>query len=180
MEFLTAKTIMCQGCEEEMAYTLHNQLFQDSDGTIYLVPRYFETDGYTIPCWLAWLGGSKKRYDLRPAIGHDFDCKYHQTIVVNLTKEQLQKKGLLYHKEKKLGGVTYVIPVCDDIPIKYLTVKKITFNQANSKFKRMMKATNQIKAWRVVMMRCAVNFNIGWLFSGKSEINLENIYKNVI
>ena len=178
--FLTYHTITAQGEEADLCYTLHNQLFKDTDGTIYLVPRYFETDGYTIPYWLAWIGGGKKKWDMRPAIGHDLECKYHQAIVVNLTEEELRSRGYLYHKEKTIGDKVLIIPVCEDIPIKYLTVKKSTFNQANSRFKRMMKATGQLKAWRVNMMRLAVNFNVGWAFSGKTKINLENLYKSVI
>ena len=180
MKFLTYHTITAQGEEADLCYTLHNQLFLDKDGTIYLVPRYFETDGYTIPYWLAWLGGGKKKWDMRPAVGHDFDCKYHQSIIVNLTEEELRSKGYLLHKEKKIGESVLIIPICEDIPIKYLSVVKTTFNQANSKFKRMMNATGQLKAWRVNMMRFAVNFNVGWTFSGKNKINLEKLYKSVI
>lgn len=180
MKFLTYRTIVAQGEEADLCYTLHNQLFLDKDGTIYLVPRYFETDGYTIPYWLAWLGGGKKKWDMRPAVGHDFDCKYHQSIIVNLTEEELRSKGYLLHKEKKIGESVLIIPICEDIPIKYLSVVKTTFNQANSKFKRMMKATGQLKAWRVNMMRLAVNFNVGWAFSGKTKINLEKLYNSVI
>lgn len=180
MKFLTGKTVTVQTDETDLYCTLHNQLFLDDDGTIYLVPRYFKTDGYTIPCWLAWLGGGKKKWDMRPAIGHDLDCKYHQSIVVNLTEQELRSKGFLTHKEIHIDGQTLVTPYCENIPIEYLTVVKTTFNQANSKFKRMMKATKQLKMWRILMMRFAVNFNIGWLFSGKSEIILEKLYNNVI
>lgn len=178
--FLTGKTITVQTQDAGLDCTLYNQLFLDEDKTIYFVPRYFKTDGYTIPYWLAWLGGGKKKWDMRPAIGHDFDCRYHQSIIVNLTEHELRRKGLLTHKELKINGQTLVMPYCEDIPIKYLTVVKTTFNQANSKFKRMMKATGQLKMWRVLMMRFAVNFNVGWLFSGKTKINLDKIYNNII
>lgn len=180
MRFLTYFSEMGQTPKPNIWATLHNQLFKDDDGVIYLVPRYFLTDSYTIPDWLCWLGGGKMKWDNRPAIGHDFDCKYHQTIKVCLSEDELRQKGILRHHTKLIDGDTIVIPVCEDIPIEYLCVERVTFNQANSKFKRMMLATNNIKKWRANLMRFAVNFNIGWLNSGKEKIDLNKIYKGCI
>lgn len=180
MKFLTYFAEIGQTAVPNLCCTSHNQLFKDADGSIYLVPRYFITDGYTIPDWLAWLAGGKMKWDIRPAIGHDFDCKYHQTIKVNLTESELRNKGYLRNHTKTLGDEYIVIPICDDIPVEYLCVERVTFNQANSKFKRMMLATDNIKKWRVNLMRCAVNLNIGWVFSGKNKIDLNKIYKECI
>lgn len=180
MSFLTYYSEMAQTPKPNIWATLHNQLFKDDDGVIYLVPRYFLTDSYTIPDWLAWLGGGKMKWDNRPAIGHDFDCKFHQCIKVNLSESELREKGYLRSHTKVLGDEYLIIPVCDDIPIQYLSVIDVSFNQANSKFKRMMLATQNIKKWRVNLMRFAVNFNIGWMKSGKEKIDLSRIYKGVI
>ena len=180
MRFLTYFSEMIQTSKPNIWVTLHNQLFKDKDGTIYLVPRFFLSDSYTIPDWLAWLGGGKMKWDNLPAIGHDFDCKFHQCIKVHLTEDELRKKGLLKQHKKIIGGETLLIPICEDIPLEYLGIEPVTFNQANSKFKRMMKATGNIKNWRVNLMRFAVNFNIGWLKSGKKKIDLNCIYKGYI
>ena len=59
---------------------IDNELFQDEDGSIYLTPRNYETDNYTIPDWIAWLGGNKSKWDIRPSHIHDFGCQYHQLI----------------------------------------------------------------------------------------------------
>lgn len=180
MKFLTFFAEIGQTAEPNYWYTKHNQLFKDKDGSIYLVPRFFITDGYTIPDWIAWLGGGKMKWDIRPAIGHDFDCRYHQCIKVHLTEQELREKGYIHNFKKKIGEEWALIPVCEDIPIEYLSIEHITFNQANSKFKRMMVATDNIKKWRVNLMRCAVNLNFGWLFSGKEKIDLTKLYKGVI
>lgn len=180
MKFLTYLAALAQTAEPNYWCTKHNQLFKDKDGTIYLVPRYFITDGYTIPDWIAWLGGGRMKWDIRPAIGHDFDCKFHQCIKVHLTEKELIEKGYLRDHKKILGEEWCIIPVCEDIPIEYLSIEPVTFNQANAKFKRMMLATDHIKKWRVNLMRFAVNFNIGWLKSGREKIDLSKIYKGVI
>lgn len=180
MNFITDFAELGQTAEPNYWYTKHNQLFKDQDGVIYLVPRYFITDGYTIPDWIAWLGGGKMKWDTRPAIGHDFDCKFHQCIRVILTEEELRRRRFLRTHKKQFGDDTYLITVCDDIPIDYLAIEPVTFNQANSKFKRMMKATGNIKNWRINLMRAAVNLNIGWLKSGKEKIDLNKIYKGYI
>lgn len=180
MNFLTYYSEMCQTPEPNIWVTMHNQLFKDEDKTIYLVPRYFKTDSYTIPDWLAWLGGGKMKWDNRPAIGHDFDCKFHQCIKVHLTDDELRKKGLLRRHKKRIGDNCLLIPVCEDIPVEYLGIEPVTFNEANSKFKRMMTATENISKWRINLMRFAVNFNIGWLKSGKRSIDLNKIYKECI
>lgn len=180
MKFLTYFTEIGQTAEPNYFCTKHNQLFLDENGAIYLVPRFFMTDGYTIPDWIAWLGGGKMKWDIRPAIGHDFECKYHQCIRVLLTEKELREQGYLRHKKKILGDNTYFIPICEDIPIRHLGIENVTFNQANSRFKRMMKATGNLKTWRINLMRCAVNFNIGWLKSGKEKIDLSKIYREVV
>lgn len=166
--FITGATLNKQDLTEDGKYiALNNQLYMDNDGTIYLCPRGQIYDGYTIPRWLAPLAGGHFTWDLRCCREHDLNCATHQEIVVNLSLTQLKLKRFLYTYENEV--------YCHDIPKEFLTVRDISFNNTNSKFKRMMKSTS-LSPWRINMMRFAVNFNIGWLFSGKDKINLEDIY----
>lgn len=173
--FITGKAVCVQSDSDGKWFTLHNQLYFDNNNELIFVPRYFVTDGYTIPEWIAWLGGGKMKWDIRPAIGHDFECKYHAYIKVNSNITELREKGLIKTiiKERKL------ITICENIPVEYLEIVKTTFNQTNSRFKRMMKSVNCIKSWRLNMMRLGVNFNFGWMFPNPI-FNLDKIYKEKI
>jgi len=171
--FITGKAATEQSDKDGLWYTLHNQLFMDEDGQLYLVPRNFKTDGYTIPLWIAWLGGGKMQWDIRPAIEHDFECKFHQEILVKLTIYELMQKGLIRNKTVDDRGIL----ICENIPAEYLELRKVNFSQVNGKFKRMMKATNCIKSWRINMMRFCVNFNPGWIATRNNSFDLANIYK---
>ncbi len=71
------------------------------------------------------------------------------------------------------------ITVCENLPLNYLSIENTTFNKANSRFKRALKSLNTIKAWRVNMMRFAVNFNLGWLWSEK-ELQTNGFYRRLI
>lgn len=173
--FLTAKAEMTQTNKPGIWKTLHNQLYLDKDGQIYLVPKNYLTDGYTIPLWISWLGGGKMQWDIRCAIQHDFECQYHQELIVKLSLAELCRKQLL---KKHITSENKLIVICKDIPLEFLEVNNTTFKKANDKFKRMMKSTNSIKPWRINLMRFAVNFNIGWISNGKKGINLYNLYKN--
>lgn len=168
MKWLTDHSRLEQTEENGIWRTLDNQLFQDDDATIYLAPRNTLTDGYTIPNWLAWLGGSKMQWDTRCSTQHDLECKYAQVIVVNYQEWQLRRLGYLREHKNKV--------VCDNIPIKYLSLQKTTFKQTNDRFKRMMLCSYNIPRWRVNLMRFAVNFNFSW-HSSKRGIDLEKIYK---
>ncbi len=175
VKFITGKAVLAQDEFLDNWITLHNQLFQDKDGNLYFVPRFFKTDGYTIPNYLAFIGGSKMEYDLRPAIQHDFECKYHKVIMVTKTLDELIDENYVKEITKNDTKIT----ICEDIPIEYLKVKDTTFNQANNRFKRALKSLGQIKPWRINLMRFAVNFNISWAFS-KKELELEKFYKTTI
>lgn len=146
--------------------TEHNQLFIDSDYTICLVPRNEETDGYSYPT-----GGRMAQWDIRPAIGHDFECKYHQKILVKLTPLELMQKGYIRHKI--IDGERIII--CRNIPAEYLEIVDVTFLQANSRFKRMMKACG-ISAYWFNIMFAGVHLNINWLRTGKKSFDIDNIY----
>ncbi|MBQ2396030.1 MAG: DUF1353 domain-containing protein [Bacteroidales bacterium] len=144
-----------------------NELFKDSDGRIYIVPRNYETDNYTIPDWLAWLGGNKSKWDVRPAHIHDFGCQFHQLIRVRLTEEQLKRLRLLKVHNNKV--------ICENIPVKYLELVPVTKWEIDCLFKRAMKATKCIPPRAYNLYRGGVFFNVGWLFSGK-PFDLNKIY----
>lgn len=176
-KFITGRAMLAQTYFAGKWHTLHNQLFLDDDNRLYFVPRYFVTDGYTIPKSLALLGGGKMEWDIRPAIQHDFECKYHKIFRLKkeLTLEELRKTNILRDITK--NGIT--ITVCENIEAEFLEIIDSTFNQANSRFKRSLKALDNMKNWRINMMRFAVNFNIGWIF-GKKELEIGKIYKDYI
>ena len=168
MEFLTANARMEQTAKPGIWQTIDNQLFKDEDGTIYLVPRYYKTDNYTIPDWIAWLGGNKSKWDVRPSHFHDFGCEYHALIEVKLNELQLRQKRLLKVKDNKI--------ICENIPVKFLKIVKKNKWFVDCMFKRMMKVANNIPAWRINLMRGAVFLNYGWLKNYYNDFDLEGIY----
>ncbi len=171
--FITGNTINIQTDKPLIHKALNNQLYMDDDNTIYLCPKKQEYDGYTIPKWLAWLGGSNFEWDLRCAREHDLNCKYHQEIVVNLTLSKLKALNLL----RTINNKVY----CLNIPKEYLLVRNVSFNSANDKFKRMMLSATNIQPWRVKIMRLAVNLNIHWFISwDEKHIDLDKIYYEVV
>lgn len=167
MKWLTKPSLLQQLPEPNKWLMWENELFQDEDGSIYLVPCYYKTDNYTIPDWIAWLGGSKSKHDARPAHLHDFGCQFHQLIKVNLTITQLKKQNYLIYKD---GFYT-----CKNIPIKYLSIVPVTKWEMDCMFKRAMKATNLITPYIYNLYRGGVFFNIGWL-GYHPPFNLSQIY----
>ena len=71
------------------------------------------------------------------------------------------------------------IDVCKDIPIEYLSIVNIGFNDTNNLLKEAMKDSN-IPNRYCSLYRFAVNFNLNWLFTGKDKIDLNKLYKNKI
>lgn len=147
---------------------IDNELFQDEDGSIYLTPRNYETDNYTIPDWIAWLGGNKSKWDIRPSHIHDFGCQYHQLIRVKLNETGLRRLRYLRVHKNKL--------VCEDIPVKFLELVPVTKWEVDCLFKRAMKATRTIPARVYNLYRGGVFFNFGWL-GEHPPYDLNNIYK---
>ena len=169
MTWLTAQSRIEQTKEANNWYLLDNEVFEDEDGSIYLTPRGFKTDNYTIPDWVAWVGGSKSKWDVRPSHLHDFGCLYHQLIRVRMSKSALKRyKYLKINKEGK--------SVCDDIPVSSLELIPVTKWELDCLFKRAMKATNLIPARVYNTFRCGVFFNFGWLKKPKF-FDFNNIYK---
>ena len=169
MDFLTSNARIEQTDVPGIWQTIDNQLYKDVDGSIYLVPRYYKTDNYTIPDWLAWLGGNKSKWDVRPSHFHDFGCQFHALIKVCMNEQTLRIKRLLRVKDDKI--------VCENIPIKFLKVEKKNKWFIDCMFKRMMKVANNIPSWRINLMRMAVFFNVGWLANYYNDIDLNQLYK---
>lgn len=167
-EFLTSKSRLGQTAIEGVWYTLDNQLFKDNDGNIYLTPRNTLTDGYTIPSMFHFLVGGKFMHDVRACIQHDFECYYRKVLKVNLTVFQLRKlQYLKFYKD---------MWVCEDIPREYLTVEDTTFNETNSRFRRMLDCLENMSEWQKVLIGNAVNLNIGWL-AEPHKLHLDRLYR---
>lgn len=151
---------------------LDNELFLDKDNSIYITPRNYMTDNYTIPDCLAGLAGNKSKYDVRPSHIHDFICTWHQAIKVNLTEQELIDKGFLKQHKNKI--------ICEDIPIKYLECVNFTKWSADCLFKRAMKATGAIPPCIYNLYRFGVFFNIGWSVGYHPPFDLYEIYEEVL
>lgn len=154
MKWITDNSRLEKLSEANKWLMVDNELFQDEDGSIYLTPRNYETDNYTIPDWIAWLGGNKSKWDIRPSHIHDFGCQYHQLIRVKLNETGLRRlRYLRVHKDKL---------VCEDIPVKFLELAPVTKWEIDCLFKRTMKATKTIPARVYNLYRGGVFFNFGW------------------
>lgn len=170
MRWLTYNSRLEKLPEANQWLLVDNELFKDEDGSIYLVPRNYKTDNFTVPDWVAWLGGNKSKWDVRPAHLHDFGCEFHQLIRVALSENLLRKLGYLkYHKDKE-------IIICEDIPIKYLELIPIDKWEIDCLFKRAMKATDTIPARIYNLYRAGVFFNFGWL-GNHPPYDLSKIYE---
>lgn len=167
MEWLTDKSRLQQSNEPNDWYLSDNELFKDEDGSIYLVPRNYKTDNYTVPDWVAWLAGSKSKWDVRPSHIHDFGCQFHQLIRITLTEQQLRQMRFLRTHHDKI--------ICEDIPIKFLEIIPVTKWEIDCLFKRAMKATKAISPYTYSVYRGGVFFNIGWL-GNHPPFDLSKIY----
>ena len=168
MKWITDKSIIQQSNEADDWYLLDNELYMDDDGAIYLVPRNYKTDNYTVPDWVAWVGGNKSKWDVRPSHLHDFGCQFHQLIKVNLNEYNLRRLRYLKVNGSKL--------ICENIPTRFLSLIPVTKWEIDCMFKRMMKDTGVIPNNICNIFRFGVFFNIGWL--GKHEnYSFDKIYK---
>lgn len=167
MKFLTSDSRLEKMPAPNKWKLADNELFQDLDGTIYLTPRNYVSDNYTIPDWIAWLGGNKSKWDCRPAHIHDFGCQYHQLIKVIINEYTLRQMRLLRSYNNKI--------ICEDIPQKYLCLVLVTKWEIDCLFKRAMKASGSIPARVYNLYRGGVFFNFGWL-GNHPPYNMDNIY----
>ena len=176
MKFLTAETELRKSKSHFEWETLHNQLFEDNDGTIYLVPRYFQTDGYTIPLIVTPFIGDRMEYDIRPAVQHDWECKYRFALTTTLTEFELRQKRILHKINKQIEGKTVTIDVCEDIPAKYLKIIPTTFVKTIKRFQRCLDCIDDMNGYNKKMIGNAVFLNIGWLKDKPCKFNILNLY----
>lgn len=170
MKWLTADSRLEKMPAPNKWKLIDNELFQDEDGSIYLTSRNYVSDNYTIPDWIAWLGGNKSKWDCRPAHIHDFGCQFHQLIKVTINESELRRLKLLRPHEGKM--------ICEDIPVQYLSLVPVTKWQIDCLFKRAMKASGSIPARVYNLYRGGVFFNFGWLGS-HPPYDLNNLYAEV-
>ncbi len=166
-KFLTDNSSLDQRPEPNKWLMVQNELFMDYDGAIYLTPRNYITDNYSIPDWISWLAGGKSKYNAMPAHLHDFGCQYHQLIRINLTEQELKAKRFLQKRNGKYR--------CSDIPLEYITLIDIGKNDMDNMFKRCMKATELIPARVYNTYRFGVFFNFGW-WGNHPPFDLTKIY----
>ena len=170
--FITANSRIEQTNMPGYWRTIDNELYLDDSGDLLLTPRYFWTDGYTFPGLVMAILGDKNFYDARPPHGHDLFCRFHECVKVNLSLSQLKHMELLTLHDGKV--------VCDDIPIEYLSIEKVSKTWTDECFKRMMKAAGVPKVQRNII-RFGVFFNLNWwLKTGKKSILEYNIYEEDI
>lgn len=131
---------------------------------LYLVPRNTVTDNYTIP-----FGINKSKWDARPSHLHDIGCKYHQVIEIDLPIDKLYLEYIYIDGNRVL---------CRDIPLQYLKVVDVTFDECNDLLYKGMDCISSIPKYIVKAYRLGVNFNINWIFTGKDKIDLDSIYTN--
>ena len=167
-KFLTSYSRLQQTGYPEKWKLIDNQLYKDDDGTIYLCPRNYITDGFTIPKTLQIVAGSKMEYDTRASSQHDFECSYHKVIIIDATENKLRRMKLLH--------VANGMDVCEDIPIDLLKIKDTTFKKTNDRFIRMLASVNNIPNWRRFLIGHAVSLNASWLIV-KHELDVNLIYK---
>ena len=160
--FLTQKVRMEQCHERRYWHTHDNELYKDDDGTIYLTPRHFKTDNYTIPTFAAIIGGTPVDFRVEIAHIHDALCYSAHGVYVTLTEEELLEKGYYRFSENRQ------LWVCEDIPKEYLAKKKFTKRQCNNLFWRAL-CSVPIPWINRIILRIGVIFNIGWYWAALTK-----------
>ena len=156
-KFLTQKVRMEQCRQRRYWHTMDNELFEDDDGTIYIVPRNFKTDNFTIPMFASWVAGSPVDFRVECSHLHDEICLGTYGVYITLSKEELIEKGYYRFSENRQ------MYVCEDIPKEYLALRKFTKFQCNNILWRAMCAAN-IPLINRIIIRAGTIFNIGWLW----------------
>ena len=155
--FLTGHARIQQTDRRRLWKLSDNELFKDSDGTIYMAPRNMPSDCYTIPLWIAWIAGSPIDFDTRGSHIHDQMCYNHEVLIVDMTEEELKEKKLLRYSEKNKMWV------CEDVPVGALRKREVSKKEANDILYRCMESVN-VPLLNRIIIRIGVVFNVGWFF----------------
>ena len=158
--------------EKDLYFCQDNTLYQSKDGSIYLVPRGFVTDLYSIPDITAWIVGDSAERDPRPSIVHDFGCAFHGLLKVRgMTVHDLIVYGYLTKHYSELRGKDYNI--CTDIPECFLEFVPMSKGEVNDILGEAMAA---LCIPRRKLIRLGVCFNFNWYWT-RSEFDFSKIYK---
>lgn len=157
---------------------LDNTLYKATDGSIYLVPRNFVTDNYSIPNACACIVGDSVERDCRPSWVHDFGCAYHALLKLTLTEQQLIKLGYLITHNSEDRDRLY--RVCENIPKMYLQLVPVTKGEINNLLGEMM---DSLLVPKRKLIRAGVCFNFNWYWTGqkydfKKLYEVDNHYGN--
>ena len=155
---------------------LDNQLYFDNKTKdLYIVPRKFYTDNYTVPNWITWLAGAGDDYDVRPSHFHDFGCWLHALARITVSVEELRTRGIVREHLCKDGKFR---TICEDVPIEFIKIEKKGKFDVDNLFKRAMDSTGRISERSANILRAGVFFNIGWLLTNNS-VDLEKFYTGI-
>lgn len=152
-------------------YLLKDNVVFRKDNQLYLVPRGFITDFYSIPNWIAAPVGDSAGRDQRPALLHDFICAYHAAIGIKLTEQQLAKMGYFYEEYDELLDTK--VMKCRDIPRHFLELVPFSKIEANN---ILYDAMRSLQVDCAIGIRIGVAFNFNWYFD-KKEYNWDKLYK---
>jgi hypothetical protein len=172
--FLTGKSRLQQTNRKRVWRLLDNEVFKADDGRIYIAPRNMLTDNYTIPLWVSAIAGSPVDYDTRAAHVHDQICYSHEALMTTLKEHELIEKGFLKYSDKNKMWV------CEDIPVEFLTKRKVGKIEANNILYECMVATG-IPLINRLIIRLGTIFNVGWhldiLTKKVFVLELDKVYK---
>lgn len=170
--FLTSKSRIQQTELNGYWRLVDNELYVTSSGRVIITPRYLWTDGYSIPSLIIPIIGDKNKFDVRPAHCHDLMCRFHQIIEVDMTVNELINEGYLHEHNDLI--------VCEDIPLRDLSINTISKKYANNLLKEMMLSCN-INKKTCEAVRIGVSFNLNWYWkTGKKSLLDYNIFKEDI
>ena len=172
-KFLVGKARVQQTDKKRIWKLLDNEVYKADDGKIYLAPRTMYSDFYTIPSWTAVIAGSPVDYDARASFVHDILCYCHESLLINLTEEELKEKGYLRYSEK-VG-----MWVCEDVPPEYLAKEKISKCKANNILYECMRAAGE-NLLSCIIVRLGTSMNLRWQlnewFDNVLELDFTRIY----